>query len=93
MSLLKDIENKCDVQELIILTKGIGLFNQFFITIMKYDLENENINLMYEPNKLAESIEIWFYDYSKAWRLRNKESELYRIREVIQYICKYLRTL
>ena len=48
---------------------------------------------MYEPNKLAESIEIWFYDYSKAWRLRNKESELYRIREVIQYICKYLRTL
>lgn len=93
MKLLNGIENKYDVQELIILTQGIGLFNQFFITVMKYDLGKENIKLIYEPNKLAKNIELWFYGYLKAWRMRNKESELYRIREVIQYICKYLRTI
>lgn len=93
MSLLKDIENKYDVQELIIATQGMKLFNEFFITVMKYDLGKENSKLIYEPKKLAENIEVWFYDYSMVWRMRNKESELYRIREVIQYICKYLRVV
>lgn len=91
ISLLKDIENKYDIQELVIATEGMGLFNKFFITVMKYDLGKESSKLIYEPNKLAEDIEVWFYDYSRIWRMRNKESELYRIREVIQYICKYLR--
>ena len=91
ISLLKDIENKYDIQELVIATEGMGLFNKFFITVMKYDLGKESSKLIYEPKKLAEDIEVWFYDYSRVWRMRNKESELYRIREVIQYICKYLR--
>lgn len=91
ISLLKDIENKYDIQELVIATEGMGLFNKFFITVMKYDLGKESSKLIYEPKKLAEAIEVWFYDYSRVWRMRNKESELYRIREVIQYICKYLR--
>ena len=47
--------------------------------------------MIYEPKRLVEEIEIWFYDYSRVWRMRNKEIELYRIREVIKYICKYLR--
>ena len=93
ISLLKDIENKYDIQELIIATEGMRLFNEFFITVMKYDLGKENSKLIYEPKRLAENIEVWFYDYSRVWRMRNKESELYRIREVIQYICKYLRTV
>lgn len=91
IGMLSDIENKYAIQELIIATEGMKLFNRFFIMVMKYDLGRENSNLVYEPKKLAENIEVWFYDYSKAWRMRNKESELYRIREVIQYICKYLR--
>ena len=93
ISMLNDIENKYDIQELIIAVEGMGLFNEFFINVMKYDLGKENSKLIYEPKKLAENIEVWFYDYSRVWRMRNKESELYRIREVIQYICKYLRSV
>lgn len=93
VSVLKDIENKYDIQELIIAAEGMELFNEFFLTVMKYDLCKDSSKMIYEPKRLAEDIEVWFYDYSRVWRMRNKESELYRIREVIQYICKYLRSV
>lgn len=93
VSVLKYIENKYDIQELIIASEGIGLFNEFFLNVMKYNLGKESSKVIYEPKRLAEGIEVWFYDYSRVWRMRNKESELYRIREVIQYICKYLRAV
>lgn len=42
--------------------------------------------------KLATTIENWFMDYENLWRKRYRESELYRIREVIIKLCSYLRT-
>ncbi|WP_291651023.1 glycoside hydrolase family 20 zincin-like fold domain-containing protein [Clostridium sp.] len=43
--------------------------------------------------QLAEEFEEWFYEYSTIWRKTNKESELYRIRDVIKYTCSYLRDI
>ncbi|PKM94633.1 MAG: hypothetical protein CVU84_08940 [Firmicutes bacterium HGW-Firmicutes-1] len=42
--------------------------------------------------KLATTIENWFMDYEDLWRKRYRESELYRIREVIIKLCSFLRT-
>ena len=47
---------------------------------------------MIEPWPLAEQMELWMTDYAAVWRRRNKESELYRIRDVITTICAYLRS-
>ena len=47
----------------------------------------------YSAKNLAEKFEEWFYDYSVIWRKTNKESELYRIREVVKYTCDYLREI
>jgi len=41
---------------------------------------------------LATTIENWFMDYENLWRKRYRESELYRIREVITKLCSFLRT-
>lgn len=41
---------------------------------------------------LATIIENWFMDYEDLWRRRYRESELYRIREVIIHLCRFLRT-
>ncbi len=40
---------------------------------------------------LATTIENWFMDYENLWRKRYRESELYRIREVIIGLCRFLR--
>ena len=77
-----ELEDKISLQEFIVSSKGIVLINKFFIEI----IEKNNNGI-----ELASEIEEWFYEYMCVWRSRNKESELYRVREVIEYICKYLR--
>lgn len=41
--------------------------------------------------KLAEDLEIWYYQYRILWHTVSKESELYRISEVIYWYADYLR--
>lgn len=57
------------------------------------DVIKESISMNNNFKQLAESFEEWFYDYSTIWRKTNKESELYRIRDVIKYTCSYLRDI
>jgi hypothetical protein len=72
---------------------GIALFEAFHLILQKYDLGREIENLAYTSEELARRLEYWFADYSKLWRSRNKESELYRIRDAVAVICGYLRKL
>lgn len=83
--------NKFDLQEFIVSAKGIELMNAFYLVLSKDEFNNENAVPVYTGVELAEELEVWFSDYAKVWRQRNKESELYRIREVIAYMCNYLR--
>lgn len=53
----------------------------------------DNISINNTLKLLAEEFEEWFYEYSITWRKTNKESELYRIRDVIKYTCSYLRDI
>jgi len=45
------------------------------------------------PGELAVRLEYWFSAYKSVWRARNKESELFRIKEVIMGICRLLRDI
>ena len=61
--------------------------------IRKDKFEEADIINLYDKISLAEELEVWFDEYSKVWRKRNKESELNRIREVIKYSTAYLRSI
>ncbi|MDV4150720.1 glycoside hydrolase family 20 zincin-like fold domain-containing protein [Clostridium sp. AL.422] len=91
---IKNIESKEVMQEFIIAARGILLINKIMLAIINNELykdkladNEENANF----KELAEEFEEWFYEYSVIWRKTNKESELYRIRDVIKYTCSYLR--
>ena len=90
--LLLYIPNKENVLTFILSARGISIVNRIFKVII-----NSNINSIIESKEendlLAKEFELWFYKYSKEWRKYNKESELNRIREVVQYTCKYLREI
>lgn len=47
----------------------------------------EEINAL----ELACRLEEWFYDYKELWRIGSRESELYRIQNVINWYADYLR--
>lgn len=88
--LLLNIKDKEAVQEFIVAARGIAIINKIFIELIKNEIYKEKYKESISK-KLAEEFEEWFYDYSFIWRKSNKESELYRIKEVVQYTCNYLR--
>jgi hypothetical protein len=49
------------------------------------------MNTPMTPTMLAVAIEYWLEDFSKTWRLRNKESELFRIFDVFNEWCEIFR--
>lgn len=91
-ALLNKVKNKEALQEFIVCTRGIILINKFFISLLKAKFKQECIGFDFDNNTLAKELEEWFYDYSYIWKKDSKESELNRIREVIKYTSKELRT-
>ncbi|MBU3160946.1 family 20 glycosylhydrolase [Clostridium frigoris] len=85
--------NTFDLQEFIVSARAIQLVDSFFLNLLKNEKGMNEINTVFTPRDLAENLEVWFYDFTKIWRTRNKESELYRIRDIIAYTCKYLRSI
>ena len=54
-------------------------------------LEQETPGLIFGPDELAVKLEYWFSGYKETWRARNKESELFRIKDAVMGICRLLR--
>ena len=86
-------EHQLDLQEFLISAKAIILLNDFALHLLKNEFLVADSRPVHEAKQLAEKIELWFVKYQLIWRQRNKESELSRIKEVIQYMCHYLRKL
>jgi len=86
-------EKAVDLQEFYIAAEGIALFNSLYLVIRKYDLNTEINKLVHNPKELAIKLEYWVSDFSRVWRVRNKESELYRVRDTFMQICKWLRSI
>lgn len=78
-----------DIHELIIMTEGTILLNELLLVIRRYVM-NEEIHSI-NPEQLAIKIEQWLYLYMFMWRKRNKESELFRIKDIYQKLTTQLR--
>ncbi|MBL4936165.1 family 20 glycosylhydrolase [Clostridium sp. YIM B02515] len=82
-----------DIEEFIVSARGVALVNAACICIKKYEFKHEEIVEVKERSSLAVELEYWLADFSGLWRKRNKESELYRIRDMIKYLCNYIRDI
>lgn len=80
------------VKPYIVAAEGIGLLNNIGATIAAY-IYDFDTSVKAEPAKLAGELEMWFYSYKEVWRITSKESELFRIQEVINWFADYLRDL
>ena len=87
------LNNKEAIEEFILSANGIALINDFFLTLIKEDFNKNEVATFNTTKDLAKDFEKWLHDYSIKWRENNKESELYRIRDVIIYVCDYLRDI
>lgn len=84
-------ERRADIKEFLVSGDGIALFNALLLVIKKKFLGQTGPGLIFNPEELAEKLEYWFAGYKSVWRARNKESELFRIKEVVMGICRLLR--
>ena len=83
--------NRTDLEEFVCAARGIALFNAACLAIKKYDFGFPQTPLAMGCGELAVQIEYWFASFAKVWRVRNQESELYRIRATLQDLCSFLR--
>ena len=59
--------------------------------IKKEFLDQAVTGSILNSDDLAVRLEYWLSDYKSVWRDRNRESELFRIKDVIMGICRLLR--
>lgn len=81
------------VKAYLVAINGIEIFNNIGAAIAyeKYGVYKE---VKKEAIKdLAIALEYWFYDYKEVWRTVSRESELYRLQEVIIWYGDLLRNL
>ena len=70
--------------------RGMQLFHRTGVVISAREYGTEPV-IPSDPVLLASQLELWFMDYEEDWRKVSRESELYRIRNVIHYFADYLR--
>jgi hexosaminidase len=79
-------------QAYILAAEGMMIFNR--IGSFPSQTEGQTGKIAYrELDGLAQSLENWFYHYKECWRRSSKESELYRIQDVIVWYADRLREL
>jgi hypothetical protein len=84
-------EKHGDLREFYVSACGVRLLNSLALIIKKYDMGQDKVELIHKPHELAILLEYWLRDYTECWRRRNKESELYRIRDAVMAINDCLR--
>jgi hypothetical protein len=87
-----DTSKRNVVKAYLIAAKGMMLFNTLGATIGQYKHKVTN-PLAKDPMSLAVDLEYWLKDYKELWRCDYKESELYRIQDVILWHADYLREI
>lgn len=87
-----DCNKKVLVKPYIVAAEGMEIFNIIGAVMCQklYGVKNE---VQADPKVLAEQLEHWFYHYKEVWRSVSKESELYRIQDVILWYADRLREL
>ncbi len=84
-----DSKDRIKVAPYILASEGMKIFNKIGLILLAIVEEKETI----AKNDLSEELEKWYFQYKKLWRTSSKESELYRIGEVINWYADFLREL
>lgn len=71
------------IKPCVVAAEGILIFNRIGMAVAADHLESA----------LAEELERWFYEYKQLWRSVSRESELFRIQNVINWYGDYLRDI
>jgi hypothetical protein len=87
-----DIRRRALVKPYLVFAEGMKLFNSIGATIsnLLYDIPNDEAK---NPMKLAVDLEYWFYSYKDIWRQVSKESELFRLQNIVIWYADFLRDL
>lgn len=78
-----------DAREFVVAAHGAALFDAACLALKKASFGGREQAM--EPSRLAAELELWFSDYTDVWRARNRESELFRIRDTLAALCAFLR--
>lgn len=82
--------DRAAVYPYLIAADGMKIFNSIGAVILEHIQGKTDSD---KNNRLAEKLETWYYHYRRLWQTVSKESELYRVSEVIFWYADYLRTL
>ena len=74
------------------MAEGQILINTILSVLAREHLGYQDVHTE-DPKALAEALEIWYYEYRRQWHKISRESELYRIGDLIFWLADYLRTL
>lgn len=83
-------DRRTDMQEFCCAARGIALMNAFAVAVKRFGYK-QDVKLALAPGELAEELEYWFTVFARLWRIRNKESELNWILNIIKSMCSFLR--
>lgn len=86
------IEKRSIIKSYILAAEATQIFNSIGATLQKYQYNASNAAAE-NPVALACRLEQWFHQYKSVWRSISKESELYRLQEVIIWYADTLRSL
>ena len=81
------------LNDYLLMGKAIILFNKVGLVIKNEFFSEKKEKLPIDYKELAAELEYWFLDFKKSWRKDSKESELFRIGEVIFAYADILRDL
>ncbi len=77
------------VYSYILAAEGIGMLNRLGEILLR-DSEGKLVEAE-DADTLARELETWYYRYRQLWYTLSKESEVYRIGEVLNWYADYLR--
>ena len=80
-----------DLEEYVCSARGVALMDAACLAVKKYAFGFTDTPLALGCGKLAVCLELWFRRFEAMWRIRNRESELCRIRSTVQDLCAFLR--
>ena len=81
------------LSDYIIMGEAIILFNQVGLVIKNEFFSTTKEKLPIDYKELAAKLELWYVEYKKSWRKEAKESELFRIGNIIFAYADILRDL
>lgn len=87
-----DTKTRSMIPSFLTAAEGMRLLNQIGALIQQTET-NQRKDLKESSLETARKLEEWYYRYKMLWRTVSKESELYRIGEVIFWCADYLRKM